>query len=1347
MAEPSVKWANNKIEGPAGPGLEEVKTLQQPTGPKGQLENVPAGPKETPSLKSGSSEVDVIINKTKSEQSLEKAHKNAENLAKEVGSIPYPSGEVRKRAVQTKRNKNSRNLFGKNSQKYPGSTEVTQTPLNNLTNTQELTPNISPNTELNSTSELIPVINTKETNTAVVPLKEGLPTLLRFGPYDTSSEYIELDGKKFKSTSFDMFGLGIGRSEMTTLYGITNVEHLAVLQKVFGVPSLGKKPLFVEYYTKECDFPGKDIVLNALQTRVNSINLQMEKETEGSNTHNRLKHQYEWIYETISKLQTFTTPCDNNTSTKTNASTNTNNLLGKNASISSLLTKSPSANCPCLTEINLLRDLVVLVALIQGNASETMKQKMRNIPLNRLLNAVKSNKPSNVSGIMKEVLAQLLEHLKNVQSSPSTNTPNPALLLQIYNILKPEDTNRQTITLPEIKQILHTMMIQLNKCDAAKTNLVELENELAEVRAELETLKEQESNFIVPGINTSELQIKLEEEQKALELAEKTRHEVEVKLATLEGEKQLQGSELEQLKTKLAGEIAAAEEKERLHKQSIVDLTTDIDTMNLRLDELLDLLLKHREELTSSEKELEAITEALVEEKSQHETTNKEKEALQIEYDGLVTTIDDLNKKGASNKGASNVLSAELEKNKVQLETLREQLETKTAEESRLREEIAKAEQNRLGLNDRIKSLEHQIEIKNARIVELEEQQKSSSGSADKIASLEAQITELTEQLKVKMTEYGEASAALQTEVSGMKSREAACSAELESLKKGLPELQEKAGRTNIAERTLTTVREELNEAKTSLHECTEDNKRKQTSLDEDLVRLRKQLEDTEESMRRLEDESRMQKNTNTSDKTQLSDQLAQAKSRIETQEREIAALQSKGGEANSEYEKAKSGLESRISDLEEQLASLQTSSAEEKSKAIGEEQKKCEERVKSLQEQLTYLQEQVATAKAEGEKAKTNAQSTIATATLEKEESTKELQRRIDELTASIETMKGELATANASLVSATTAKASSDSELQGALASLATAKANIETQKQRANTAETSSKSKNAIIAEQKTEIDRLTVETSSGPKQSDLDEAKTTIEELQSKLGVLDDLQKEKSDLDNTKQRLTNILTAIAISPEQKNAVAKILKGDEADLAPFYKTLDKETCDFFHYLYDTINIQLRILEEMPVLRANEGLMTNIFSMYTTVEENKSVLLEELTRLFQEFFTKFNAKTGIPGQGINMQENYPELEKLFGNNMAYSVGIPVQTKLRDDLKQISDTLKNGGFRSMEKKIITMKQSFPSELDGTIPLSVLAIKLIQLLHETFEGKFKELKKRCDVEPKEDGTENTEGLK
>jgi len=57
------------------------------------------------------------------------------------------------------------------------------------------------------------------------------------------------------------------------------------------------------------------------------------------------------------------------------------------------------------------------------------------------------------------------------------------------------------------------------------------------------------------------------------------------------------------------------------------------------------------------------------------------------------------------------------------------------------------------------------------------------------------------------------------------------------------------------------------------------------------------------------------------------------------------------------------------------------------------------------------------------------------------------------------------------------------------------------------------------------------------------------------------------------------------------------------------------------------------------------------------------------------------------------------------------------------------------------------MKQSFPSELDGTVPLSVLAIKLIQLLHETFEGKFKELKQRCSVIPKEDGTENTEGLK
>lgn len=1333
MAEPGVKWANDKTEGPAGPGLEEVKTLQQPTGATGTMEDVPAGPIETPPLKSGSVPAVILSNKSKSEEKLAKAHKNAENLAKEVGSIQQSPGEIRTRAALTKKQKNSNNLFGKNSQKYHTSNKPP--PINNLADTQKLTPvksNLPPviNKELNSTSQLVPVVNPAEVKMLVLPLKEGLPTLLRFGPYDSSSEYIELDGKKFKSTSFDMFGLGIGRSEMNTLYGITDVDEIAVLQKVFGVSSLGKTPLFVEYYTKKCSFTGKDVVIKALQNRVNTISEQMEKESNASNTGKRLKHQYEWIYTTVSELATFTAPCEEPvTKTSINVSTETN---------ISLLQKTNG--CPCLTEINLLRDLVVLIALLQGNASEEIKKKMHNIPLNRLLNAVKSNKPTNVPVIMKEVLTKLLEHLQEIQSSPvtptTTNSPNPELLLQVYRILRPENTNRNSITLPEITKILHTMMIDLNRCGAAKEDLTEIQRELAEVRAELETLQGQkQNNFVIPGVNTADLERQLRDAEEALRDTEELRLAAEVKLAEMTRDKELQGANLQTVKAKLEGEIAAAKKEEGTHRQLIVDLNGDIDIMSSRLDDLLGLIVERQSELTIAQKELEAITEALSEEKRQHVTTKNERDALQVEYDGLVTTIDDLNKKGASNKNAASALSAELEKQKAQLETLREQLDAKTKEEERLRQEIATAESTREGLSNKIKSLERQLELRNARIAELEQEQDVTKGSEVKIATLEAKVTELTQQLERKLREYAEASSALQNELSGLKSNEAACTKELDSLKLRLQELQEKAGRVNAAERTVVTIREELETAKSSLRECNEESSRKQSGADRELDALRLQLKDTQESLRRLEEQSQSQKSENAAEKTHLADQLAQVKSRVEAQESEIAALQSKGGQVNTEYTNAKEVYESRIATLEEELAALQKSSVEAKNTAIGEEQKKCEGRVTELQGQLTYLETQVHTAKGEVEKAKTDAQSSAAQSSTAKAE----YERRIDELNVSIESLKGELASANASLAAAQAAKVASDGELGSLQASLAAAQSN--------------SKNKNLTIGHQKAEIERLTGAlastqslVSAAPKQSDLDEATQTIKELQGKLGGLDMLEKEKTELDATKQRLTNILTAIAISPEQKDAVTKILQGDEADLAPFYKTLDKEACDFFHYLYDTINIQLRALEELPVFKANEELKANIFSMYAIAEENKPVLLEELTRLFQEFFTKFNAKTGIPGQGIDTQENYPELQKLFGIKVEYSIGIPLQTKLRDDLKQISSTLKQGGFHISEQKIITMKQSFPSELNGIVPLSVLAIKLIQLLHKTFEGKFKELKERCSVLPKEDGTENTEGL-
>jgi hypothetical protein len=99
MATPGrkLKWANGQTEGPAGPGLEEVKTLQQHTGPKGALENVPALDKPKPELKSGSPSVVVKpVDPVVAQKTLNNAHAAAELIHNEIKNEPIlPPGEAR----------------------------------------------------------------------------------------------------------------------------------------------------------------------------------------------------------------------------------------------------------------------------------------------------------------------------------------------------------------------------------------------------------------------------------------------------------------------------------------------------------------------------------------------------------------------------------------------------------------------------------------------------------------------------------------------------------------------------------------------------------------------------------------------------------------------------------------------------------------------------------------------------------------------------------------------------------------------------------------------------------------------------------------------------------------------------------------------------------------------------------------------------------------------------------------------------------------------------------------------------------------------------------------------------
>jgi hypothetical protein len=147
--------------------------------------------------------------------------------------------------------------------------------------------------------------------------------------------------------------------------------------RVFGVPSMGSLPLFDNYYKQRCKFRGIDTVRNAFKRRIESMTEQLEKEGD-TDKGKRYKHQLEWLNNTLNEMKSFTAVCVE----PQNAPT------AKKRTWAEFITpgkKDNKGSCPCLTDINLLRDLVFIISTIQGNASDEIKQKIQGLNISKLL--------------------------------------------------------------------------------------------------------------------------------------------------------------------------------------------------------------------------------------------------------------------------------------------------------------------------------------------------------------------------------------------------------------------------------------------------------------------------------------------------------------------------------------------------------------------------------------------------------------------------------------------------------------------------------------------------------------------------------------------------------------------------------------------------------------------------------------------------------------------------------------------------------------------------------------------------------------------------------------------------
>jgi chromosome segregation ATPase len=256
-----------------------------------------------------------------------------------------------------------------------------------------------------------------------------LSKVLRIGQTkDATAEEFNLAKDPFKNNSgFLKHSIG-GPRMLADTYGITTPEQTVIMQQVFGVKKLNTQPPIVGYLEQECAFEGINVVITALQKRVETLNEFLKGKTTSTNIL-RSKQHLLWLEATIPKLKSTAllgNPCpppEEETEKKGWFSG-----FGKSSGTGT----GTGTGGPCITDMNMLRDLVYVIALLQGKIIPGVKEQLGNVSLEELLQLVRANIASRKGkgkgkGDYGAVTSSMnaLEMLLNLKKGPGTS-PGPS---------------------------------------------------------------------------------------------------------------------------------------------------------------------------------------------------------------------------------------------------------------------------------------------------------------------------------------------------------------------------------------------------------------------------------------------------------------------------------------------------------------------------------------------------------------------------------------------------------------------------------------------------------------------------------------------------------------------------------------------------------------------------------------------------------------------------------------------------------------------------------------------------------------------------------------------------------
>lgn len=800
--------------------------------------------------------------------------------------------------------------------------------------------------------------------------------LLRVGT-DSASEYIELRKQPIASMgTFNTHSIG-STKEIQNLYGIRTSEGYKAMQRAFGVPRYGKKAPFDDYvYVKQCKFRGFDLVREALQQRIRTLEESIRIANQGTINSNRNKHFLDILkkmVEGMASVRKVCAPEPAKPAAAAAAATQTN-------------AKGPEG-CPCLEDLSLLRDLVFLVAMIQGTTIPEVKKQLEAIPLNRLLNA--AAKPEE----KKTIIQQALEALKTVSiadkvikaneasqtntatetntgvgtdaattSETGVGTNEPVLnaaklqevLRSIWKALTKEDRTTD-VTQEEIIQEIEALLARVAEYEASKQRCEEMGRELDDLRKRYMALQELLAK-VEPGGENDDPFHEIERLGDELHKASETADIQAKELASLRDQLAAQEAKLTQANLNRSTNKAASNAataaiqaeadslRAQLAEQDSQSKAVQAE-LNLKIRALVDALeafarasegakQQFAEELGATFAEVSGLQQALAE--------------CQAEKSRLIAA-------GANSDEATKELNAQLRSKDEQLQGLQHELAGKVGELAASAQKIRALEKERNNAKETVGERDRQL---NESREQLGEAGMAANELKREIAGLRGQIEALEESHRVALEECLNQKAVLQGQLMD-KTAEAAVSDKLvQELGAALEEAEIKAARANAAEAHSTNLEEQL--ASTSARLAAEAAAADEAKAEHEtqLADISAKLAGARERLGQLEADIGDAKTASDAQTTELEG----LRKHIRSLEAELAGTKSSGSAAEKQFAAAKASLDAEIAGYKAALAEAQEEidgipAIEQEKMAVEDALKAAEARVKSLVQQISTVE------------------------------------------------------------------------------------------------------------------------------------------------------------------------------------------------------------------------------------------------------------------------------------------------------------------------------------------------------------------------------------------------------